>query len=180
MQDSRFDAFNVQPALEVTRQRTCTSWMRYLRQHPLWRSVWQQIQVKPCLPMGHDLVTQQRRRGIDQAAFDPGGRRHKFTPALKQLACRGSEGDGNRLERLSGIVAGKVRAPTIFDIKAAIGGQQGCNGNAVRAQPRNPPPVAAKTSPTAPAQSQQHCIGVHLYLARWRDKVKRDSGHGTR
>ena len=97
-------------------QRTRAARMRHLREDLPGRSVGQQVQLEAGAAPRTDLVAQQGRSGVDQAAFHAGDGGHEFTLAMER-----PEADRHRLERLAGEARGEVVAPAAAHVEPAVG-----------------------------------------------------------
>ncbi|MCY1366544.1 hypothetical protein D9M69_534430 [compost metagenome] len=74
--------------------------MLHRGEHLFGAAVRQQVEQQRRTAIRCNLVTQQRRRRVDQAAFDAGGRGDELALAREVPALAVSEGDRDRLEGL--------------------------------------------------------------------------------
>ena len=83
------------------------------------RPVGRQIEVHNSAPGRFDLVTQQRRRRVDQAALDAVLGDDELALLLKKMTFEICKGERHRLDRLTVEACAKVVAPG--HVKAAVG-----------------------------------------------------------
>ncbi len=122
------------------------------------RSVRCQIEQKYRPAFRLDLIPQQCRGGIDQAALHTFLGHNKFT-----LLPERSEGENHRLDRLAFEAFPKMFAPA--HIESAVGGTQRFDLCPGLSQPGDPGAVRAESCPAPAAEGEYDRIGIHCYNA---------------
>ena len=131
----------------------------------LQRPAGQQIEREHRAAARGDFIAQQRRRRVDQAAFDTAGGRDELPFLLEVAAPAVLEPKRDRLERLPREPAGKVLAPALPlagpHIETAVRRRKRRDANAARFQQRRPGAIRSQTRPACAAEREHDGPRLH-------------------